>query len=213
MITEAATCSGAILVPVTSCFPDHLPMRITSIHETVVPISSAIRNAFIDFSKMTASVVAVVTDVVRNGRPVAGYGFNSNGRYAQSGLLKERFIPRLLSADPKSLVDDARDNLDPHKAWACMMANEKPGGHGERSVAVGVLDMALWDAVAKIEGKPLYRLLAERYNGSKADDRVFVYAAGGYYYPGKDMQALKDEMKHYLELGYTVVKLKIGGES
>ena len=94
-----------------------------------------------------------------------------------------------------------------------MMANEKPGGHGERSVAVGVLDMAVWDAVAKIEGKPLYRLLAERYNGGMADDRVFVYAAGGYYYPGKDTQALQDEMKRYLDLGYTVVKMKIGGES
>ena len=188
-------------------------MRITAIHETVVPISSAIRNAYIDFSKMTSSVVAVVTDVVRGGRPVVGYGFNSNGRYAQSGLLKERFIPRLLAAEPQALVDDARDNLDPHNAWACMMANEKPGGHGERSVAVGVLDMALWDAVAKIEEKPLYRLLAERYNAGRADTRVFVYAAGGYYYPGKDTQALQDEMKRYLDMGYSVVKMKIGGES
>ncbi len=188
-------------------------MKIVAIHETVVPISSSIRNAYIDFSKMTTSVVAVVTDVVRGGKPVVGYGFNSNGRYAQSGLLKERFIPRVMGADPGTLVDDAGDNLDPHRIWACMMANEKPGGHGERSVAVGVLDMAVWDAVAKIEEKPLYRLLAERYNGGKADDRVFVYAAGGYYYPGKDLKALQDEMKRYLGLGYSVVKMKIGGES
>lgn len=188
-------------------------MRIVAIHETVVPISSAIRNAYIDFSKMTTSVVAVVTDAVRGGSRVVGYGFNSNGRYAQSGLLKERFIPRVMSADPRSLVDATRENLDPHMIWACMMANEKPGGHGERSVAVGVLDMAVWDAVAKFEEKPLYRLLAERYNGGKADDKVFVYAAGGYYYPGKDLAALQDEMKRYLDLGYTVVKMKIGGES
>jgi L-alanine-DL-glutamate epimerase-like enolase superfamily enzyme len=188
-------------------------MKIVAIHETAVPISSAIRNAYIDFSKMTTSVVALVTDVVRGGRPVIGYGFNSNGRYAQSGLLKERFIPRVMDADPESLIDDRGKNLDPHKLWACMMANEKPGGHGERSVAVGVLDMAIWDAVAKIEGKPLYRLLAERYNGGKAEDRVFVYAAGGYYYPGKNLKALRDEMKRYLDLGYTVVKMKIGGES
>jgi L-alanine-DL-glutamate epimerase-like enolase superfamily enzyme len=186
-------------------------MRITAIHETVVPIRSAIRNAYIDFSRMTTSVVAVVTDAVRDGRRVVGYGFNSNGRYAQSGLLKERFIPRVMGADPGSLLDDAGSNLDPHRIWACMMANEKPGGHGERSVAVGVLDMAIWDAVAKLEGKPLYRLLAERYNGGKADDRVFVYAAGGYYYPGKDLSALQDEMKRYLDLGYSVVKMKIGG--
>jgi len=188
-------------------------MRITAIHETVAPISSDIRNAYIDFSKMTASVVAVVTDVKRNGKRVVGYGFNSNGRYAQSGLLRERFIPRIMGAEAKSLLNDAGDNLDPHRIWACAMANEKPGGHGERSVAVGVLDMAVWDAVAKIEGKPLYRVLGERYRGGDVDDKVFVYAAGGYYYPGKNVQALQDEMKKYLDLGYSVVKIKIGGES
>jgi len=188
-------------------------MKITAIHETVVPISSDIRNAYIDFSRMTVSVVAVVTDVKRGGKRVVGYGFNSNGRYAQSGLLRERFIPRLMGVDSRTLLNDAGDNLDPHRIWACMMANEKPGGHGERSVAVGVIDMAMWDAVAKIEGKPLYRLLAERYRGGSADDQVFVYAAGGYYYPGKDLSALQDEMKKYLDLGYTVVKMKIGGAS
>ncbi|MBI2289987.1 MAG: mandelate racemase/muconate lactonizing enzyme family protein [Betaproteobacteria bacterium] len=188
-------------------------MKITAICETVVALSSDIRNAYIDFSKMTASVVAVITDVRRDGKRVVGYGFNSNGRYAQSGLMRERFIPRIMSAEPESLANDAGDNLDPHRIRACMMANEKPGGHGERSVAVGAIDMAVWDAVAKIEGKPLYRLLAERYRGGAADANVFVYAAGGYYYPGKNVQALADEMKKYLDLGYTVVKLKIGGES
>jgi L-alanine-DL-glutamate epimerase-like enolase superfamily enzyme len=188
-------------------------MKITAIHSASVPIASEIRNAYIDFSKMTASVVAVVTDVKRNGRRVIGYGFNSNGRYAQTGLLAERFIPRVMNADPNALTNDEGTNLDPHRIWACMMANEKPGGHGERSVAVGVLDMAVWDAAAKIEGQPLHRLLADRYNPGRADDKVFVYAAGGYYYPGKNLKALQDEMKKYLDLGYSVVKMKIGGES
>jgi L-alanine-DL-glutamate epimerase-like enolase superfamily enzyme len=188
-------------------------LKITAIHSTAVPIASAIRNAYIDFSKMNASVVAVVTDVVRDGRRVVGYGFNSNGRYAQAGLLSERFIPRIMEAPASALVNDAGDNLDPGRVWACMMANEKPGGHGERSVAVGVLDMAVWDAVAKIEGKPLGRLLADRFNGGRCDEKVFVYAAGGYYYPGKNVQALEDEMRRYLDLGYSVVKMKIGGET
>jgi len=188
-------------------------MKITAIHSTVVPIASDIRNAYIDFSKMTASVVAVATDVVRDGKRVVGYGFNSNGRYAQSGLLAERFIPRVMQAGDSALLNDEGTNLDPERIWACAMANEKPGGHGERSVAVGVLDMAVWDAVAKIEGIPLYRLLADRYNEGQADDKVFVYAAGGYYYPGKNVEALKDEMRKYLDLGYRVVKMKIGGES
>ena len=47
----------------------------------------------------------------------------------------------------------------------------------------------------------------------ECDDRVFVYAAGGYYYPGKNIKALQDEMRRYLDLGYTVVKMKIGGVS
>jgi D(-)-tartrate dehydratase len=160
---------------------------------------------------MTASVVAVVTDVVRDGKRVVGYGFNSNGRYGQGALLRERFIPRLLGASPDTLVDTAHDNLDPFRIWAAMMSNEKPGGHGDRSVAVGTVDMAVWDAVAKIAGKPLYRLLAERYRGGKADDKVWVYAAGGYYQPGKDLSALKAEVKGYRDRGYRVVKMKIGG--
>ena len=185
-------------------------MRIVDVREITQPIASPIRNAYIDFSKMTASLVAVVTDVVRDGRRVVGYGFNSNGRYGQGGLIRERFRDRILEAAPESLLDESGDNLDPHKIWAAMMTNEKPGGHGERSVAVGTLDMAVWDATAKIAGKPLFRLLAEA-KGREANPRVFVYAAGGYYYPGKDDTALRAEMRRYLERGYTVVKMKIGG--
>jgi D(-)-tartrate dehydratase len=186
-------------------------LRIVDIRETVVPIKSQIRNAFIDFSQMTVSVLALVTDVVRNGKPVVGFGFNSNGRYAPSGLLRDRFIPRLKAAGCHALLNDAGDNLDPARVWDVLMRNEKPGGHGERSVAVGVMDMAVWDAVAKIAGVPLYRLLADRYRGGAVDARVFVYAAGGYYYPGKDLTALQNEMSGYLDLGYSVVKMKIGG--
>jgi D(-)-tartrate dehydratase len=187
-------------------------MKITEIREVTQPISSSIRNAYIDFSKMTLSLVAVVTDVVRDGRRVVGYGFNSNGRYGQGGLIRERFAPRVLQARPESLLD-AQGTLDPHKVWAAMMTNEKPGGHGERSVAVGTIDMAVWDAVAKIEGKPLFQLLAQRYGNGTPNPRVFVYAAGGYYYPGKDDAKLKAEMQSYLDRGYSVLKMKIGGAS
>jgi L-alanine-DL-glutamate epimerase-like enolase superfamily enzyme len=188
-------------------------MKIVDIREKTFPISSPIRNAYIDFSKMTLSLVAVITDVVRDGKPVVGYGFNSNGRYGQGMLMRERFIPRVLQADPESLHDDSGSNLDPHKVWQCMYTNEKPGGHGERSVAIGTIDMAVWDAVAKIANQPLYSLLAERYGNGQPQREVFVYAAGGYYYPGKDHTQLKDEMRSYIDRGYSVVKMKIGGAS
>jgi L-alanine-DL-glutamate epimerase-like enolase superfamily enzyme len=185
-------------------------MRIVELREITAPIASPIANAYIDFSKMTCSLVAVVTDVVPDGRRVVGYGFNSNGRYGQGGLIRERFAPRLLEAAPDSFLNDAGDNLDPVRIWTALMRNEKPGGHGERSVAVGTIDMAVWDAVAKIAGQPLFRLIAARH-GVQANPRVFVYAAGGYYYPGKDLAALRKEMRGYLNRGYTVVKMKIGG--
>src|SRR5438552_15301016 len=108
-----------------------MSVRILEVREVTKPIASPIRNAYIDFSKMTTSLVAVVTDVVRNGRRVVGYGFNSNGRYGQGGLIRERFAPRILSADPASLLDDGGENLDPVRVWSTLMQNEKPGGHGE----------------------------------------------------------------------------------
>ena len=188
-------------------------MKITEIREQTASLRSWIRNAVIDFSRMTTSVVALVTDVIRDGRPIVGYGFNSNGRYAVGELLRARFIPRILEARPSQLLNDAGDNFDPSRVWDVMMTGEKPGGHGERSVAVGAIDMALWDAVAKIHGVPLYRLLSDRYRHGEADATVFVYAAGGYYHDGKDTRELQDEVRRYLDLGFTTVKMKIGGAS
>jgi L-alanine-DL-glutamate epimerase-like enolase superfamily enzyme len=186
-------------------------MRIVDIRERTVQISSSIANAYIDFSTMTLSIVAVLTDVVRDGKPVIGYGFNSNGRYGQGALIRERLRSRVLEVDPDSLLDARADNFDPHEIWAAMFKNEKPGGHGERSVAIGTIDMAIWDVVAKVVGKPLFQLLAERYGTGKANPKVFVYAAGGYYYPGKGISALKHEMQRYLDRDYTHLKMKIGG--
>src|ERR1700735_231791 len=98
-----------------------MSVRIVDVREITKPISSPIRNAYIDFSKMTTSLVAVVTNVERNGRRVLGYGFNSNGRYGQGGLIRERFAPRILEADPASLLDQTGENLDPEQVWGTMM--------------------------------------------------------------------------------------------
>lgn len=106
-------------------------MRTVDVHETTLPIASPIKNAFVNLSKMTCSLVAVVTDVIRDDSLVIGYGFHSNGRCAQDGLMQERFLPRLHGANPRSLLNDAGDNLEPERIWAAMTNNETPGGHGE----------------------------------------------------------------------------------
>lgn len=186
-------------------------MKITGIHARTVPLHASIRNAQVSFAHLTGTIVTVTSDVVRRGRRVTGLGFGSIGRYAATAIVTERLAPRLLRADPTEYAAVNDDNLDPLRAWTIMMRDEKPGGHGERCTAVGAVDMALWDLAAKIADAPLWRLLADRFNGGYADDTVPVYAAGGYYREDGDVDALRREVAGYFAEGYTAVKIKIGG--
>src|SRR6201996_2922992 len=186
-------------------------MRIIDIRETSVRLNSTLANSSIDFSEMTTSVVAVITDVKRGGKPVTGFAFNSTGRYACGAQMRARFIPRLLKADPAALLDETGENFAPEKILAAMMTNEKSGGHSERSIGIGTIEIAAWDAVAKIADKPLHVVLAERYNGGRIADEVFCYVGGGWYAPGKTTHDLLDEMRRHLDAGYTMLKMKVGG--
>ena len=174
-------------------------MRIVDIREKSVDISRY-GDASIPSGGLTTSIVAVVTDVVRHGKPVVGYGFSSMGRFAQSGLIRDRFAPRITRAG----------DVGPLDAWTAMMAGEKPGGHGERCVAVGTLDMALWDAAAKIAGLPLHAYLAQEFGAAHAVADVPAYASGGYLYPRDDETRLAQEMKAFADAGYRRAKIKIG---
>jgi len=185
-------------------------MRIVDIRERSVPISRY-HDPSLPSGGLTTSAVTVITDVMRDGKPVVGYGFSSIGRFAQGGLIRERFAPRLLGVTEAELANDDGTNLDPFRAWDVMMKGEKPGGHGERCVAVGTLDMAIWDAAAKIANRPLHRFLADLLGREqRAVPRVPVYAGGGYYYPHDDVARLSDEIRVLLDQGYTHVKIKIG---
>jgi len=186
-------------------------LKITEIREIAVPLRSTLRNSVFDFSEMTTSVVAVHTDVTRAGKPVIGYAFNSTGRYACGEQMRSRLIPRIMKADPDSLLDESGSNLDPAKILACMMQREKPGGHTERSVAIGTIEVAVWDAVAKIADKPLHALLAERFNDGKIQTEVPCYVGGGWYAPGKGIPELQAEIRARLDDGYRVMKIKVGG--
>lgn len=186
-------------------------MRIVDIRETAIPLKSKLANSSFDFSEMTTSVVAVITDVIRNGKPVCGFAFNSTGRYAVGAQMRERFIPRIKAAAPDMLLDASGNNLDPDKILAVMLRREKIGGDAERSIGIGTIDVAVWDAVAKVEGKPLYRLLAERFSGGTIPTSVFCYVGGGWYWPGQTIKDLQDEMRRHLDAGYAMVKMKVGG--
>lgn len=191
-------------------------MRITQIIETPVRLRGDVANALVDFSRHTVSLVAVISDQIRDGRPVVGVAFNSIGRFAQSGILADRMIPRVLRATPESLLDDA-GRIDPARVLGCALADEKPGGHGDRAGAAAALELACWDLNAKLADEPAYRTIAEYFGRETVPAAVPVYAAGGYYYPGDDSEAaldrLRNEIRGYLDMGYDAVKMKIGGAS
>lgn len=188
-------------------------MRIAAIVERAVGLEGGRRggpaNAVVNFSGHTVSLVAVVTDVIRGGWPVAGVAFNSIGRFAQSGILRDRMIPRVLAASPDALLD-ASGFLDPAAVVACALADEKPGGHGDRAAAAGALELACWDLNAKLRDEPACVTIA-RHAGRDPAPAVPVYAAGGYYYAEGGVERLRREMRGYLDLGYEAVKMKIGG--
>jgi L-alanine-DL-glutamate epimerase-like enolase superfamily enzyme len=186
-------------------------MRIVDIRETAIPLKSDLKNSSFDFSEMTTSIVAVVTDVMRSGRPVAGFAFNSTGRYACGEQMRERFIPRILRADPSALLNDRGDNLDPARVLAAMTVREKIGGDAERAIPIGTIEVAVWDAAAKIADRPLHHILAQRYSDGRLSDKVFCYVGGGWYWPGQTIADLQDEMRRHLAAGYTMVKMKVGG--
>lgn len=183
-------------------------IRIVAVHEHTVPLSFAARSANIAFDGMTASAVALVTDAQKDGRSLVGLAFDTIGRYAHGGLLRERFIPRLLAADPAEYSDGS--SIDPEAIWTIVMRNEKFGGHGERSGAVGLLDAAAWDLAAKIAGVPLFALLADR-DGRPTDGRVPVYASGGHYAAENDAEALTAVLHEGCATGHRRMKIKIGG--
>jgi D(-)-tartrate dehydratase len=185
-------------------------MRIVAIHEQTIQLATPARNASISFEGMTASALAVHTDVRKNGKPLVGLAFDSIGRYSHGGLLRDRFIPRLVCADPRSYADD-HGGIDPHRAWNVLMTNEKLGGHGERCGAVGLVDAALWDLAAKHADEPLWHLLAQRHNDEPGGATIAVYASGGHYRSSHDIEGLCDDVRRAIAQGHRRFKIKIGG--
>jgi D(-)-tartrate dehydratase len=187
-------------------------MRITHITEKTVRLEGNIANAFVNFSEHTVSLVAVHSDVIRQGKPVVGLAFNSIGRFGQSGILRERMIPRLMAAAPLTLLSDDGTQFEPTKVLACAMQNEKPGGHGDRAAAASALELAMWDLNAKLNDEPAYETIARCAGRAVASRRVPVYAAGGYYYPSGGTARLKEEFQSYRDMGFEAYKMKIGGQ-
>jgi L-alanine-DL-glutamate epimerase-like enolase superfamily enzyme len=185
-------------------------MRIVAADARTVRLSAPVRNSAIDFEDMTASALVLRTDARRHGKSVVGLAFDSIGRYDHSGLLRDRFVPRPLAADPRDYADDD-GGIDPSRVWAILMKNEKPGGHGERCGAVGLIDAALWDLAAKRAEVPLWHYLS-RLEGAEGQPTAAVYVSGGHYRAENDVECLCEDVRRAMADGHRRFKIKIGGK-
>ncbi|MCO5064252.1 MAG: mandelate racemase [Rhizobiaceae bacterium] len=186
-------------------------MKITDLRELSVPLVGNVANSLVNFSEHTVSMVAIVTDVVRNGKPVVGFGFNSIGRFAQGGIMRERLFPRLDRAGSDMLLAKTGDQFDLNKVYSVLVANEKPGGHGDRATAIGGLELAFWDLNAKLNDEPAWRTISRHFDRTPECAGAPVYAAGGYYTSNGSVEALADEIRSYRDAGFEKFKIKIGG--
>jgi len=181
-------------------------MKIVAIRETTLDMAEATRNAAVGFGRMTASV-AVVDVETAGGHRIRGFALDSPGRYASGAILRERLAPRVLAADPAAYLDASGMLPDPWKIRALAMRDEKPGGHGERAAAMGLLDGAIWDLIGKLQDKPLWSIL----RGPKPGvPQVPVYATCGFYRGEDDLEKLEGELKRVVDLGFDTVKIKGG---
>ena len=183
-------------------------MKIIDIKENSIKLNLSLSNSMFSFKEMTTSIVKV--DIDDGNKIHTGYAFNSTGRYACGDPMRKRFIPRLMNANDEMLLD-TNGEIDTKKALQVMLVGEKPGGDMERSVPIGTIETALWDALAKSKNLPLYQLLANKFPAYHSTDRMFCYVGGGYYDVGKTIEDLKDEIKRNFDNGYRLMKIKIGG--
>lgn len=182
-----------------------------AVREVSVPLEGDVANALVSFRHHTVSLVAIISDQVRGGRPVVGFGFNSIGRFAQSGIIRERLVPRLLAAPPEHLLLSCGEQFDPEALVRVSMQDEKPGGHGDRAGAVAALELALWDLRAKLADEPAWVTIARHFGNGSATGTAEVYAAGGYYRGGDGAAQLREELTGYLDQGFDAFKIKVAG--
>lgn len=172
-------------------------MRIIDVNYHVLDFgrrSMRLRNSTLDFTTQAAYVIEIQTS-----EGITGYALTANrGAYGGRELVEGPIRDALLGQDPRNIK----------QLWNRVVSGwRKPVSAGSIVTAAAGVDIALWDILGKVADLPLVTLLG----GSR--DRVPVYAAGGYYAEGKGVDDLAAEMLRYLDLGYTSVKMKVGGAS
>lgn len=180
-------------------------MKIKHIEAT--PLVRNLDSAFVGGTYRITSRYTIVTRVeLDNG--VVGETFGGDETMYQMDICRivnEVFAPLLCGGDVTDVEQHFdtmwRKKLDLDHRSIHMLDLAK---HCARMQAIAAVDIAIWDALGKCLNLPVYKLLG----GFR--DKVPVIAIGGYVMKGKGIADLEEEVSHYLEIGLSGMKLKVG---
>lgn len=131
---------------------------------------------------------------LRTNHGITGISFPKGPK----SIVTSDLLPRIKGENP-FFVERIWDRMYYH--------NRKPVAKGEYIMAMGSVDIAIWDIIGKALNLPVYKVLGAY------QEKIKVYAAGGYYEEGKGIADLVKEMEGYVSEGFRAVKIKVGGAS
>ena len=125
-----------------------------------------------------------------------GEGFALGSLESLAVLTTETLTPLLLGEDPTMI----------EALWNKMYLNTaRYGRRGIVMASISAVDIALWDILGKKAGLPVYKLLGA------AKRELIPYASAGYYMEGKGIRELQEECLGYVKMGFSAIKIKVGG--
>ncbi|EFM11372.1 Mandelate racemase/muconate lactonizing protein [Paenibacillus curdlanolyticus YK9] len=138
----------------------------------------------------TWTIVKVTTD--QDGLYGIGSASDMYNPEAVIAIIEQMLAPQLIGRDAANIED----------LWHTMNLSSYWRNGAMLQTAIGGIDMALWDIKGKMAGMPVYQLL-----GGASRAAVPCYGHAG----GSDIAELKEDISHYLEEGYTVIRAQLGG--
>ena len=174
---------------------DASDVRIKSVETFVLAFetTSPIRDAIHSFSDRGGVVTRIHTNIGVTGHSYTYFGTIPGGPRVVAQIINEELFDVIKGEDP-FFVKRIRD-----KIWK---ATEYHGVTGVVQFGIAAVDMAVWDVVGRVLGKPLYKILG----GFR--DRVPAYAMVGWYYDNED--EFTRRCAAAIEEGFRAVKIKVG---
>lgn len=186
--------SAALDVEGTSVLPGARSLTIEGIEVTpiVVPLEQEYRGSYYRMHNRATVITRVVT---REGVVGEAYAGDEDSTLPQiMSVISDEIAPRLIG----------QNAFSHERCWELGFPATFDQLRDRRIglVALASIDLALWDAIGKALGIPLWQL----WGGYRSE--IPVNIIGGYY--GRDLGQIREEVIEWREMGFSGCKFKIG---